>query len=73
MELTTITTFGALKAAGYQSKNIKTELRANLIAALQAGKKRFLECLVMNIRLYRNWNAQFYQNTISIYWTPRTR
>jgi magnesium chelatase subunit I len=41
MELTTITTFGALKAAGYQSKNIKTELRVNLIAALQAGKETF--------------------------------
>jgi magnesium chelatase subunit I len=35
------TTFGALKASGYQSKSIKTELRDNLIAALQSGKETF--------------------------------
>jgi magnesium chelatase subunit I len=38
---TSISTFGALKAAGYQSKSIKTELRDNLIAALQEGKETF--------------------------------
>ena len=38
---TSISTFGALKAAGYQSKSIKTELRDNLIAALQSGKETF--------------------------------
>lgn len=38
---TSISTFGALKAAGYQSKSIKTELRNNLIAALQSGKETF--------------------------------
>ena len=41
MDITTLTTFGALKAAGYQSKSIKTELRANLIAALKSGKETF--------------------------------
>ncbi len=38
---TTINTFGALKASGYQSKSIKTELRDNLIAALQSGQATF--------------------------------
>jgi magnesium chelatase subunit I len=38
---TSISTFGAMKAAGYQSKSIKTELRDNLIAALQEGKETF--------------------------------
>ena len=38
---TSISTFGALKAAGYKSKSIKTELRDNLIAALQEGKETF--------------------------------
>ena len=38
---TSISTFGALKAAGYESKSIKTELRDNLIAALQEGKETF--------------------------------
>jgi magnesium chelatase subunit I len=38
---TTINTLGALKAAGYTSKSIKTELRDNLIAALKSGKKTF--------------------------------
>ncbi len=38
---TSITTFGALKAAGYQSKSIKNELRDNLISALQEGKETF--------------------------------
>jgi len=38
---TTINTFGALKAAGYTSKSIKTELRDNLIAALKSGKTTF--------------------------------
>lgn len=38
---TSISTFGALKAAGYQSKSIKTELRDNLIAALKEGKETF--------------------------------
>jgi magnesium chelatase subunit I len=38
---TSISTFGALKASGYQSKSIKSELRDNLIAALQEGKETF--------------------------------
>ena len=38
---TTIKTLGELKSASYQSKNIKTELRDNLIASLKAGKKSF--------------------------------
>jgi magnesium chelatase subunit I len=41
MDVTTLTTFGALKASGYQSKTIKTELRDNLIAAIQEGKETF--------------------------------
>ncbi len=35
---TTINTIGALKAAGYTSKSIKTELRDNLIESLKAGQ-----------------------------------
>ena len=38
---TNIHTLGALKAAGYTSKSIKTELRDNLIASLRAGKPSF--------------------------------
>ena len=38
---TTINTFGALKASGYISKSIKTELRDNLITALKSGVKTF--------------------------------
>lgn len=38
---TKINTFGALKASGYISKDIKTELRDNLILALKAGKQTF--------------------------------
>ena len=38
---TNINTLGTLKAAGYASKSIKTELRDNLIAALRAGKPSF--------------------------------
>ncbi len=38
---TTINTFGALKAAGYSSKSIKTELRDNLIASLRTGQPTF--------------------------------
>jgi magnesium chelatase subunit I len=38
---TNIHTLGALKAAGYTSKSIKTELRDNLISALKAGKPSF--------------------------------
>jgi magnesium chelatase subunit I len=38
---TNINTLGALKAAGYASKSIKTELRDNLITALRAGKPSF--------------------------------
>ena len=41
MTQTSITTFGALKAAGYQSKSIKNELRDNLILALPEGKETF--------------------------------
>lgn len=37
----TINTLGALKATGYASKSIKTELRDNLIAALKAGETTF--------------------------------
>ena len=35
-----ITTLGELKKSGYQSRSIKEELRANLIAALQGGGHR---------------------------------
>lgn len=38
---TSISTFGALKASGYQSKSIKNELRDNLISALKEGKETF--------------------------------
>ena len=38
---TTINTFGALKASGYISKSIKTELRDNLITALKSGVETF--------------------------------
>jgi magnesium chelatase subunit I len=38
---TNIHTLGALKAAGYTSKSIKTELRDNLIASLRTGKPSF--------------------------------
>lgn len=38
---TTINTFGALKASGYTSKSIKSELRDNLITALKSGKETF--------------------------------
>jgi magnesium chelatase subunit I len=38
---TAIKTLGELKKSAYQSKDIKTELRDNLIATLQAGKKTF--------------------------------
>jgi len=40
-EITSIKTFGELKKAGYESKSIKDELRANLIANLQEGNKTF--------------------------------
>ena len=38
---TSIKTLGKLKSAGYQSKDIKTELRDNLISSLREGKKTF--------------------------------
>ncbi len=38
---TSIKTLGELKSAGYQSKDIKTELRDNLISSLREGKKTF--------------------------------
>lgn len=38
---TTINTIGALRAAGYISKSIKTELRDNLIESLKTGKLTF--------------------------------
>lgn len=38
---TSLSTFGALKASGYQPKTIKTELRDNLILNIQAGKNSF--------------------------------
>ena len=38
---TSITTLGALKAAGYKSKSIKTELRDNLIKSLKTGAPTF--------------------------------
>ena len=38
---TTLKTIGDLKKAKYVSKSIKTELRDNLIQALQAGEKTF--------------------------------
>ena len=36
---TAIKTLGELKKSAYQSKDIKTELRDNLIASLNSGKK----------------------------------
>jgi magnesium chelatase subunit I len=36
-----ISTLGALKASGYQSRSVKDELRANLIAKLRAGEDVF--------------------------------
>lgn len=41
MKITTISTLGALKAAGYTSKSIKEELRDNLIAHLRKGTSVF--------------------------------
>jgi magnesium chelatase subunit I len=38
---TKMNTLGALKASGYTSKSIKTELRDNLILALKSGKQTF--------------------------------
>ena len=38
---TSVKTLGELKSAGYQSKDIKTELRDNLISSLREGKKTF--------------------------------
>jgi magnesium chelatase subunit I len=38
---TSLSTFGALKASGYQPKSIKTELRDNLILNIQAGRNSF--------------------------------
>jgi len=38
---TSITTLGELKSAGYQSKDIKTELRDNLVSSIREGKKTF--------------------------------
>ena len=38
---TAIKTLGDLKKSAYQSKDIKTELRDNLIASLNSGKKTF--------------------------------
>jgi magnesium chelatase subunit I len=38
---TTISTLGALKASGYVSKSIKTELRTNLITAIRSGDPTF--------------------------------
>jgi magnesium chelatase subunit I len=40
-KITEIRTFGELKASGYKPKDIKTELRDNLINALEKGKKIF--------------------------------
>lgn len=40
-KLKEITTLGALKAAGYQSRSIKTELRENLIHNLKSGTNVF--------------------------------
>ena len=50
---TSISTFGAMKAAGYQSKSIKTELRDNLIAALQEGKETQIVYLKPAVELFR--------------------
>ena len=41
MKLETITTLGELKAAGYQSKSIKDELRNNLREKIKSGKPVF--------------------------------
>ncbi|MCM4158742.1 magnesium chelatase [Antarcticibacterium flavum] len=41
MKIKDITTFGALKNAGYQSKGIKEELRLNLIQKIKGGKPAF--------------------------------
>lgn len=41
MDIKKIKTLGQLKAAGYQSKSIKDELRANLIKALRADENPF--------------------------------
>ena len=41
MDIKRIKTLGELKAAGYQPRTIKDELRANLIARLQRKEKVF--------------------------------
>lgn len=38
---TSITTLGALRASGYQSRTVKEELRANLVDCLQNDRSRF--------------------------------
>lgn len=40
-DLTSIRTFGELKASGYRPRTVKDELRANLIAKLRAGEAVF--------------------------------
>lgn len=41
MDINSITTLGELKASGYRSRNIKTELRENLVNYLRKGQKVF--------------------------------
>ncbi len=41
MDYTRIRTLGQLKAAGYRSRSVKTELRENLITALRQGRPLF--------------------------------
>lgn len=41
MKINSITTFGALKKAGYKSLSVKEELRKNLVAKLQSGEQFF--------------------------------
>ena len=41
MTTSSINTLGALRASGYTSKSIKTELRDNLIASLKTGNPTF--------------------------------
>ena len=65
---TSISTFGALKSSGYQSKSIKSELRDNLIAALQEGKETFPGMHGYENTVIPQLERAIYPSITSIYW-----
>jgi magnesium chelatase subunit I len=50
MKIENIKTLGELKAAGYQSKTIKEELRSNLREKIKTGKPTLKVFMVLKIR-----------------------